>query len=759
MSAMLRAAADPRSSGTRPEPGAARSQGRRWPFLAVIAATVTLGYGVILRVNPAFFYKHDTEAGAIPNWVAIGEALREGRWPLLWPEEWMSGNIFVESQGGLLNPAQWLVSVAASLVADERLFATGLKLAFAVLLATGVFRVSRVYGADPYWATAVGAAAPFAGWALYYDQASWVTALTSMAWIIHAWASLAQYARGDALPFGAFLWLFLGLSVGYAPAVVIAGVLVGCVALGEYAVARSWRPAALVALVGFAGAVSVSLTYLPALLSASVTWRGTSDASILNDNTLTSPWSETLNLSLPSAVPAIQAWGAEVQSWPVVYVAWFILPMLAFVDWSAAWRDARRLVGPAAFLAATLLLTAGPSQVGAFRWPARWLPYTAVAVLVLGAVLVSRYLSFDRSRVRFTIAGSVVAASVVRAVSSNPDLLRRHVVLGLTVAVGVAVLIAAARRGGSRAAMAVVLVSLVPVVYFQTSKYSYLGGWGLPTNRVEAREAFLADAGLTFQVGDLERFDEAGRTPDRGWTELAFFSYPRLLGQSYVANYANVGHAAFGARSCLRYDGSTCPEALERIFETVPGTDQTYADVMGVDRVVVQRDLRPDARDLPPPPGWRWVDANTYTDILLRTEPLDRMPGAPAILDAVTLRQEQVSDLGYKATVSAPEGGSIVFSRLSWPGYTATLDGAPLPVQAVDGMFVSVVLPAGTADATLALTYRPPGLYAGLAGLALGVGIVVLLGILRLRGLRGGLRPGPETDEATGTLQPGPMLS
>jgi hypothetical protein len=106
------------------------------------------------------------------------------------------------------------------------------------------------------------------------------------------------------------------------------------------------------------------------------------------------------------------------------------------------------------------------------------------------------------------------------------------------------------------------------------------------------------------------------------------------------------------------------------------------------------------------------------------------------LLDGVTIEQEQVSDLGYRAMVSAPDGGRVVFSRLSWPGYSATLDGDPLPVSAVDDMFVSVQVPARTEAASLALAYQPPGLAAGLAGLALGTGIVALLALLQLRARR-----------------------
>ena len=44
---------------------------------------------------------------------------------------------------------------------------------------------------------------------------------------------------------------------------------------------------------------------------------------------------------IPTAVPAIQGFlGREVQGTPLAYIAWFILPVLALVDWT----QARRLV-------------------------------------------------------------------------------------------------------------------------------------------------------------------------------------------------------------------------------------------------------------------------------------------------------------------------------------------------------------------------------------------------------------------------------
>jgi len=88
------------------------------------------------------------------------------------------------------------------------------------------------------------------------------------------------------------------------------------------------------------------------------------------------------------------------------------------------------------------------------------------------------------------------------------------------------------------------------------------------------------------------------------------------------------------------------------------------------------------------------------------------------------------SDTTESMTVSSTTGGSVVFSRLLWPGYTATLDGRPVPVDSVEGVFVSVRLPAGTDAARLALSFRPPGTTLGL-GLA-AIGAALLTGLLAL---------------------------
>src|SRR5450759_5060968 len=58
----------------------------------VTALTVGLGYLLILLHNRQFFLQDDSEAGAVPDWLYIGDRLHRGGLPILTPDAWMGGN-------------------------------------------------------------------------------------------------------------------------------------------------------------------------------------------------------------------------------------------------------------------------------------------------------------------------------------------------------------------------------------------------------------------------------------------------------------------------------------------------------------------------------------------------------------------------------------------------------------------------------------------------------------------------------------------
>jgi hypothetical protein len=704
-----------------------------WGLLT--AVTVLLGYLLILVHNSGFFLQDDSESGAIPNWLYIGDRLHQGVLPILTPDAWMSGNWTVEGQGSLWNPIQLAIYYVAPMVDRLDLYAAGVKGCFAVLLALGVYRVALAHGAHPVWAAVVGAAMPFSGWVLYYDSATWVTSLFGLAWMTHAWASGVRYARGQSGPIPVFVFTYLTLSIGYVHSAIGIALISGCVLVGEGLRTRSWAPAAKVAAVATAAALCGLITFLPGFLTSSVTWRVIGTAT--NTNLFTAPWSESLNAAIPVALPAIKGFsGSEVQKAPVTYIAWFVLPVLAFVDWGRARRLVRELSGPLMLLVVMFIVTAGPSQLGPVRWPARMLPVLSVAVLVITGVALSRVVSLSAWRSKAVIAVVLVAISVLRSASALPKGIGAFTLWGLALLIASVVVIAMGRRLGVTAAAVTVLVSILAVLWVEVGQFpSNLGvsQWHMPVSRSAAKANFPRYQGVTLQLGQrapVKTLAEAEAT----WRSLVIGNYARTLGLNYVNSYTAVGHQSFSSLLCMRWEGGTCKKAEKYLFAVDPTTGLTYADLMGLDRVVLTKNSFPDARAAAAPPGWYFVNRpDPLAWILERTTERQVRPGRVVASAGVMVTQVAPSrDTAESMTVSSASGGLVVFSRLLWPGYTATLDGRVVPVGSVRGVFVTVRVPAGTQAARLSLSFRPPGMTLGLVLAALGVALLLVLVTLEL---------------------------
>ncbi|BDU01198.1 MULTISPECIES: hypothetical protein [Nocardia] len=716
-----------------------------WTWGVITALGVVAGYGAVLLANVRHFYTDDTESQYAPLWVMLGRYLREGRLPALVPEHWMAGNYTIE-EAGLLNPPQLLIDLIAPSVDNLALYATVVKLIFAIVLALGVYRICLAYGAKAPWAAVAGAAIPFTGWLLFFDEASWMTAFTGTAWLAHAWASGVRYARGRSGPIPTFVFLYLAISVQYIFPAVEAGLMVGAVVIGELVYQKAWRPALRLLTVAACAALAGLATYLPSMLSAKVTWRGT--AQINNDQFLTVPWSESLNASLPSTLPAFSSWWGYVQPMPVVYIAWFLVPALAFVDWRKALGSAREFVAPALFAVMALMWTAGPGAVGPLRWPARVLPMVALGLLVLVCVLLGRFATVQDWRRRGVAAAVLIGLLWARSFSAAPHEVIWHVVAALGVAALGAVAVWLGRSRGAAAACALIVVSVFPIAYLQVwAAQPTPMGWNLPENRSEMKAAFPDFPGTTLQLADRMLIPPAERNLSGAYGSLVFGNYAKDLELTYVSGYTPNGHYWFGETLCMRWDTSVCPDAYRRAFATEPTTGRTIVDLMKVDRVVLQRALHPDARDRPAPSGWRWVDYpghEKYISVLERVDGLiSARDGRIAATQGVTATSVAESDTTSRVRVNSPEGGRVVFARLGWPGYRVTIDGRAIPSTLVAKTFVAVDIPAGSSG-ELVLSWQPPGwrigVAAALAGL-LGVGALEWAYLRGRRRLDGSAEP------------------
>ncbi|WP_207890831.1 hypothetical protein [Rhodococcus sp. Eu-32] len=718
------------------------SRTERLAWGAAVAAVVVLGYLLILAVDPRFFYIDDTESGAVPNWLQLGRILRDGHFPSLVLDQWMAGNYPVEGQGGLWNPVQMAINYISPSVDNLVVLATSVKLGFSIVLAWGVYRVGLAYGARPAWAAVAGASAPFVGFTLFFENTSWITALMGTAWIMQAWASSISYARGRSGPILPFVFLYLAISVGYVHAAVMAGVMIGSLAIGEWVFQRRWQPAARVATVGIAAAACGAITFLPGVLTSAVTWRSGVEGAF-NDNFLTAPWSETLTASIPSSVTSIESWTGETTASPVTYIAWFLVPALAFVAWQRVPAALREFTAPLILLVFVLVFTAGPSDIGPIRWPARILPFVAILALILVTTILSRYGTLSRLRPRILAASLLVLILVLRAGSSGPELFGRHLVSGMLIAVVGGLALFLARRYGSRATAALLLVTIAPVAMYQVANYDPpFDKWWLPASQSEARSEFPKWEGSTLQLGNRELTETSASEPDDPrlpWHSQVYGNSAKVLDLDYVNAYTPVGYLDFANLLCFEHEGSTCPDAYRRLFQVDAYTGKTYADLMRLDRVVLQKNQYPLIDDQPAPPGWKWVtpptaDSARQTYVLERIAgPLPSDQGRISATVGVTATSVSSAADSEEVRVTSPNGGSVVFARLAWPGYTATLNGEPLQTKGIGDIFLYVDLPPGTSDADLKIDFRPPGQRIGFAGMAGGIVVLGLLVVLDVR--------------------------
>ncbi len=726
------------------------------------ALGVVAGYAAVLLANARHFYTDDTEAQYVPMWVMLGNQLRQGRFPALVPWEWMAGNYSLE-EAGLYNPPQLLVHFLAPSMDDVALYATLVKLVFSIIAGLGVYRICLAYGARAPWSAVAGVAFPLSGWFLFFDQASWMTSHTATAWLVNAWASAVLYARGRGGPIPLFVFLYLTLTVQYAFPAVEAALMIVAVAAGEYLHQRDPLPPARVLLAAGCAALAALVANLPGILSSQVTWRG--NAKIHNDPFLTVPWSESLNASLPSTTPAFTAWWGHVQPLPMVYIAWFLIPALAFVAWRAAAESAREFSGIAFFAVAVLMWTAGPGAIGPLRWPARVLPMLAIALLVLVCVLLSRHGVFESSRRRAAAAATLVGLLFIRSFSAAPQLVLRHLLAVAAVLALGAAAIWLARHRGITAACVLTLAAMFPIAFVQvhTAPPTPLS-YNFPERRSTMMAAFPDFDGRTLQLADRALLLPEDKSVSGAYGSLAIGNYAKNLGLEYVNGYTPIGHAAFAGLLCMAWDGSTCADAYRRAFEVEAGTGRTIVDLMKVDRVVLHAAQYPNVRDQAAPAGWRWADYpghERYIRVLERVGgPISDRNGMIADTEGVIATATANDTFDTTARVTSPAGGRVVLSRLNWPGHRITLNGKEIPFTTVAKTFIAVDIPANTENAELVLSWRPPGWEVAIAGAATGLMGIGLLHWSYLRQRRRDLgNPPPVNGDPLGGASDRPLVA
>ncbi len=718
MSSVRVAAAETTAPGPPSTAPASRS-GAGW--LLVSAATTALLMGVVYLWDGTAFLVDDKRNQYLPVAMDIGRRITAGEWlPVIDPNLGISGNFALDIQYGLFEPTHWLVDIGLSRFSDLQLAAFVWSLVFEVLLAVGTTALgSRLQMAGP-WASAAGLAAASGGWVFFKLSPGWMPGLVSIAWLPWLWwawigvrrrgSSETSYRRlrfRDCL--GVAVFTYLVIAGGWPATWLAFGAMV--VGLGLEAVVRrdpaagvrEWlEPLLLRGLAALAGLTAALLCLLPLYNAEAFTVRG---SDIGNDNFLTGNLADMLAFAAPQLHGDILTFGGQTTlQLPVFFAVWFGVVVLWCTRWDVTvWRRPGLVTAVAGCLL-MLLLTQVPSSMGALRDPIRQLAgaqlFFAVGVCALAGS--GRWLVTAPRAVG--VAASVAAMGWLSWARqpAGPGTLTGIIVVAVA---GALLLWAAARMPGYTAVTAIVTTLGLSLLTF-----GLYHGDPEPSDTQQPDRLTAGVLALTKADGPIFAAYGSGNPAlwDRWQNDGVGRAFSDLRAEARIApGYSSLGQRGFRLHICVRVaQGNGCPSELSRLFTSEPTTGQTWADLLGYRTILVAGDHQQRRFETLAPAMWHLVASGADFNEYQRSSAASVAGRVTGVIGQADITVTALSNESQSYDVRTPGGARLVFRDLFWPGYEATLNGAPVPVGVLGGTLLTVRLPPGS-DGHLQISYVP----------------------------------------------------
>ena len=715
---------------------------RTWPAVVLSTAAVAGLFTLMFLRNHRFAYLDDRQADGVAKLVDMGRILRSGEWPWLSTDVVNSGGYAVEYQNGVFNPVNLAFGVVMGGIDDAALASFLQLLAHLVVLTAAAAWLARLVGLSTAWAVAFAVSVGFGPYTVFWG-AAWYQAIVSFSWFVLAVGAAVALHQTGRQRHG---WLLLAATYlchqsGWPLAIPVLGLFIGGLVVARLVTGHPRGATAWIAA-WYGGGVLTSLVGLyPLVVSFEFASRSSSISNNRNFNVA------PLEGLLHAADPSYRGWftnfdGYLLQDLPHFYVAWFLLPVLVF--WrppsSASLPPHVRALGIATLglLLATAVGTLGPEQVLVFRFPTRFLQYWGFFLLLAAALLVAHG-TFTFTRRRLAVLGGLLVLQVVNALQADPDSPGRIVAVSaaagalcLTLVVtraGPSGLRLPARVASSRTSDVVVALGTVVVMAVVGYLHPMARGvdWGFPHDLTSVEP--LTGQDYTLWFGNYAPLERPGELPSPAPATAEFHAeyHPSstglLVGERQVNGYSPLAHRFLREHLPIDDQGNFGDTGAELFTAEDPETGLTWLELLRVDQVITQLGARDASLQELLDDSWKRVDEGRHT-ATYRRAPYD-LPGllsyaAPGVevgpQEGCRLRHSREC---VDVTVSGDAPGRVVFARLWFPGYSATLDGTPVDVARHDGTLVAVDLPAG-GSGELVVTYRSPG-FVPLAALAVAV--------------------------------------
>jgi hypothetical protein len=288
----------------------------------------------------------------------------------------------------------------------------------------------------------------------------------------------------------------------------------------------------------------------------------------------------------------------------------------------------------------------------------------------------------------------------------------------------------------TRAGFAVLTVGTVLVLGMQVlwfpGNYNVIN-YRFPNSVSLLQQRFAKYQGTVVQVASMGSGSAADLVPNRAYQDMLYGSMYSVAGVDSTTDYSGIGLTKFDNALCMVYQGNTCAQAWTALWQQPDGYPVPLADLLRARTVVVQNALV-DTRNGPAPQGWHRATQDEASGLatVWSRDAAPQWPGGRLSYasDGIDVTDDHMTgtvdeQLTYRSTGDAAQ---LVFARLAWPGYAATVNGQRVPTEIGPAGLLEVHLPAGVGAATLVLSWSPPG--SNVSTVAFGTGAVLALGLI-----------------------------
>lgn len=684
---------------------------------------IALGAAFIpYSINHRFYYNDDQQNCCYPYMIDIGRHLCNGELPWLTLSTFYGGNLILDWQYGLFNPFTLLVCWHAAHVTDLTQFGLAVNFFFFCWLSTGTYLLARAFEIRRIFAVVVSTVISTNNFISYIAADSWITVFSSFTWFIWTWVFLQRYRTTGRSSFLALTTVFglVTFSAGFPQTTLMLGLLIFAYSL-DFFTEKLYLTGILLLTIATSWIFICAPMLLPALLTFNWTNR---DTSFVNGGFFTTNLADILNSSSFLHMPWIQTWHSPTLTMPITHLAWFVLPLLALVDFSRAYDLLRSYKGLLLFLVFAVIFLFGPEHLGPIRYPFRFIPFVYTTLILIFFIVISQRGIFILSKDRQSIAFILIFLSFIASASGHPEFTGLHALSAclLTSLTYIAIFLIKYHR--PRLLAACMASGLLVGYYFTHRLFPFntiFGDFGADTKVTQASTPPLF-RGYSFFVGNRYNVDSLQNqiSPYYG-ADFSLAAQGINKGLNTINGYSSIGHILFNNVFKIDlYTAITAKEGVDCLFQVEPETMAPFIDLMRINSLsVYSRDTAGtnqsfylDEVKSHLDKGWSESGKGYYTTHFTRNSPNTQAttlswssPGT-----SITLTQPPQGMIESFRVKSGESGGFLVFARLWWPGYEANLDGSPLKTEPLDNLLVKVELPAHS-NGLLTLRYVPAGIH------------------------------------------------